>query len=178
MTLVTTVTQHPWQAGEQTQYLLAIPCYTGDMTRTSLMHSARRQRRERSFATPVPVKVPVLSTSAAVLVAVGVTIALGGSLLAVLIAAGAALAAAAFLARRTVASTFAGLTLLVVRPYTPGERVRIQSPDDGCPFEAVIVHIGIANTTLAVDSGLLVVPNHRLLRNPPTPAARAIAPCP
>jgi small-conductance mechanosensitive channel len=151
------------------------------MARTTLdrlARSARPDRRERSFATPVPVRVPVLASAGALLFVVALTIVLGGTAGDVLVAAGVTLAVAVAAARRTVASTFAGLTLLVVRPYAEGERVRIQSPTDGCVFEAVIVHIGIANTTLAADSGLLVVPNHRLLRNPPTPAARAIAPCP
>jgi small-conductance mechanosensitive channel len=89
----------------------------------------------------------------------------------------AVLVAVNVLARRTVASSLAGLTLLVVRPYAAGERVRIQSPVDGCLFDAVIVHIGLANTTLATDAGVLVVPNYRLLRNPPTPAPPAAEPC-
>jgi len=162
----------------QTQYWLHFPCYTGRMARTTLAHwAARPDRSGRSFATPVPVKVPALATAAAVLVVAALTAGLGGSLVQVALVTAATLGVALVLARRAVAATFAGLTLLVVRPYAEGERVRIQSPADGCLFDAVIVHIGIANTTLAADSGLLVVPNHTLLRNPPTPAAREIAPC-
>ena len=119
----------------------------------------------------------MLGSAAAVLFTAALTVVLGGTAVAVLLAAAATLAVATVIARRTVASTLAGITLLLVRPYAEGERVRIQSPVDGSVFEAVIVHIGIANTTLAADSGLLVVPNHRLLRNPPTPAPREIASC-
>jgi small-conductance mechanosensitive channel len=147
-------------------------------TQTELPSGARSDRRERSFATPVPVKVPALSSAIAVLLAFALTFALGGSVLYALIAAGATLVVAGIVARRTVASAFAGATLLLVRPYAEGERVRIQLPVSNCPAEVVIVHIGWVNTTLAADSGLLVVPNHVLLRNPPTPAAREIAPCP
>jgi small-conductance mechanosensitive channel len=146
-------------------------------TLASPARSARPVRRERSFATPVPVRVPVLASAAAVLFAAALTAGLGGSVGAVLLATGVTAAVATVIVRRTVASTFAGITLLLVRPYAEGERVRIQSPIDGGIFEAVIVHIGIANTTLATESGLLVVPNHTLLRNPPTPATREIASC-
>jgi small-conductance mechanosensitive channel len=82
------------------------------------------------------------------------------------------------IAHRTVSSTLAGVALLVVRPYAAGERVLMQSPVDGCLIEAVVVHVGIANTTLATDTGLLVVPNRRLLRNPPAVTAGRAEPCP
>jgi hypothetical protein len=70
----------------------------------------------------------------------------------------------------------AGVTLLVVRPYSEGERVRIAWSAENGYLEAVIVHIGIANTTLAANSGVLVIPNDRLLRNPPLPLPRTEPP--
>lgn len=112
----------------------------------------------------------MLSAVTALFLTIAVTALLGVSLAGVLMVTAAVFVVALVLARRTVASTLAGVALIVVRPYAAGERVRIQSPDDGCHFDAVIVHIGLANTTLATDAGVLVVPNHRLLRNPPTPA--------
>jgi hypothetical protein len=150
------------------------------MARTQLRDGARRDRPVgggRTFATPVRVAAPMVASAVAIALAVAVSVLVGLTLPEVLIAAGAVLAAATFFARRTVASMFAGVTLLVVRPYAAGERVRIQSPLDGCPMDVVIVHIGLANTTLASDSGVLVVPNHRLLRNPPS-VAPAAEPCP
>ena len=75
--------------------------------------------------------------------------------------------AGAVVARRDVASMAAGLTLLVVRPYEPGERLRFHSPSHGRVIEAEVVRIGLANTTLATRTGLLVVPNARLLRGQP-----------
>lgn len=152
------------------------------MARTQLRDAARRDRSvgERNFANPVRVAAPITATAIAVALAVVIAVLVGFTLTEVLVVAGAVFGAATVLAHRTVASMFAGLTLLVVRPYAPGERVRIQSPVDGCLVDVVIVRIGLANTTLASDTGLLVVPNHRLLRNPPAtapPAERCPEPC-
>ena len=182
MTFVTSLTGNHWHVGEQRQYLLQIPCYTGDMARTQLRDAARRDRSvgERTFATRVRVAAPIIATAVAVACAVVSGVLAGFTLTEVLVAAGAVFGAATVFAHRTVASMFAGLTLLVVRPYAAGERVRIQSPIDGCLIDVVIVRIGLANTTLATDTGLLVVPNHRLLRNPPAaapPTERCPEPC-
>lgn len=150
------------------------------MARSQLRDAARRDRPagERVFANPVRVTAPIIATAVAVTLSVMVSLLLGLTLAEILVAAGAVLGAATGFAHRTVASIFAGVTLLVVRPYAAGERVRIQSPIDGCLIDVVIVRIGLANTTLAADTGLLVVPNHRMLRNPPTTARPAEQPCP
>jgi small-conductance mechanosensitive channel len=123
------------------------------------------------------VKVPVLGTVAAVVVSAVAAALLGGSPGQLLLLALAVLAGCTVVAYRTVASTLAGVALLVIRPYAQGERVRILSPVDGCLIEAVVVHVGIANTTLASDTGVLVVPNNRLLRNPPLPAPPRASAC-
>lgn len=123
------------------------------------------------FGTPVRIAVPIVATAGAVAFAVLVAVLAGLSRTGVLVVAGTVLGAATLCAHCTVASMFAGVTLLVIRPYACGERVRIHSPVDGSLMDVVIVHIGLANTTLASDSGVLVVPNNRLLRNPPAPAA-------
>ena len=120
----------------------------------------------------------MISTAVAITLAVSISVISGLTATAALAVAVAVFGAATVFAHRTVTSMFAGLTLLLVRPYAAGERVRIQSPTDGCPLDAVIVHIGLANTTLASDAGVLVVPNNRLLRNPPAPATPPSEPCP
>jgi len=142
-----------------------------------MLRRARRDSGARIFASPVPVKVPVLATVAAVLVSIAVSVGSGLSVSAVLIVAAAVFSVCTVIAHRTVSSTVSGVALLVVRPYAAGERVLIQSPVDGCLIEAVVVHVGIANTTLAADTGVLVVPNSRLLRNPPASAVSG-SPCP
>jgi small-conductance mechanosensitive channel len=111
----------------------------------------------------VPLLAAVVVTGAAALgsVAVGLPLAL------VLAVTAAVALVGAFVAQRTVLSVLAGLTLLVVRPYAPGERVRLPSPEDGSAIEAEVVRLGLANTTLATTSGLLIVPNSRLLPGVP-----------
>jgi small-conductance mechanosensitive channel len=73
----------------------------------------------------------------------------------------------AIVMRRTLGSLLAGVGLLLVRPYAAGERLRLNSPCDGAPIEAEVVRVGLVNTTLATDDGVLVVPNTSLLRGLP-----------
>jgi small-conductance mechanosensitive channel len=72
--------------------------------------------------------------------------------------------AGAVVARRAVASLFAGLSLLVIRPYAPGEQLRLHSHADDSVLDVEVVRIGLVNSTLATPSGLLVLPNSSLLR--------------
>ena len=127
----------------------------------------RDARRERVSSTPAPVALPLLVAGTLVPSAALIAHAAGWSLLAVVAVAAVATVAAAVIAHRTLSSLFAGLVLAVVRPYAPGERLRIFSPAHGCIVEATLVQIGAANTTLATDTGLLVVANNRLLKDAP-----------
>jgi small-conductance mechanosensitive channel len=73
-------------------------------------------------------------------------------------------------AHRTVGGLIAGIGLLVIRPYSAGERLRITSPIDCTMIEVEVIRLGIVNTTLATPDGMLVVPNTRLIRGlPPIP---------
>jgi small-conductance mechanosensitive channel len=138
--------------------------FTGDARR------ARSASGERVSASPAPVAVPLLLGGTLVSSAALIAAAAGLSVLAVIaVTAGTAMAAAA-IAHRTLTSLFAGLVLAVVRPYAPGERLRIFSPAHGCIVEATLVQIGAANTTLTTDTGLLVVANNRLLKDAPARA--------
>jgi hypothetical protein len=83
----------------------------------------------------------------------------------------------ALVERRAVSSICAGIGLLVIRPYAPGERLLLPSPVDGCLIEAEIVRIGLANTTLATSTGLLVAPNTHLLHGRPASKPPASSPC-
>jgi small-conductance mechanosensitive channel len=78
-----------------------------------------------------------------------------------------ALIGTAALAHRTVRSLLAGAGLALARPFSAGERVRLYVPELHGVVEAEIVRIGAANTTLATGTGILVVPNARMLRRPP-----------
>jgi small-conductance mechanosensitive channel len=151
------------------------------MARIEVGEGIRRRDRpvgdEAVVATPVRVALPVIATVASTALAAVVSELAGLSGSAALVAAGAVFGAATVFAHRTVTSTLAGIMLLLIRPYSAGERIRLQSPIDGCLVDAVVVHVGVANTTLVSETGLLVVPNNRLLRNPAAPAP-AEQPCP
>jgi small-conductance mechanosensitive channel len=126
--------------------------------------------RERAVASPAPVAVPLALTAVAIVVTAVVSSLLDLSLGERAGVVAAAFVGAALVAHRTMLSLIAGLALIVIRPYGPGERLGLQSPADGDHVEAVIVHIGAVNTTLATDTGLLVVANARLLKGEPEPA--------
>jgi small-conductance mechanosensitive channel len=111
--------------------------------------------------------VPLLLAVAVIGSAALVSAALGLSLGAVLAVTAVVAVTGAVIAHRTVRSLSAGVALLLIRPYAPGERVRLHSAAHGGLVEAEVVRIGLANTTLATDTGLLVVPNHRLLHGVP-----------
>jgi small-conductance mechanosensitive channel len=128
---------------------------------------ARDARRGRASVSPAPLAAPFLFIVTFVPSATLIAAALGLSLFAVIGVAVAATLIAALIAHRTLSSLFAGLVLAVVRPYAAGERLRIFSPSHGCIVEATLVQIGAANTTLATDTGLLVLANNRLLKDVP-----------
>ncbi len=123
--------------------------------------------RERAFASPAPVAAPLLGALGVVVSAVLVSSALGLSVVEIVAVVAAVAVAAVVVAHRTVGSVLAGVVLLLIRPYAPGERLRLHSPRHGGSVEAVIVRIGLVNTTLATDSGLLIVANNRLLKDVP-----------
>jgi small-conductance mechanosensitive channel len=123
-------------------------------------------RRERASVTPARLTFPLLS-AALVLGAVAATSSAAGLSLGLVLAITVLVAVVgACVARRTVGSVLSGATLLLVRPYSPGEQVRLYLPMHGV-IDAELVRVGLANTTLATSDGLLVVPNSRLLRGLP-----------
>lgn len=108
----------------------------------------------------------------AVSVAIAVMIAAGLPSAIVVTVATTVCAVAAVLARHTLSALAAGVGLRVARPYCPGERVCLYVPSLGEIVEAEIVRVGPANTTLASQGGLILVPNNRMLRTGPNPSAR------
>jgi small-conductance mechanosensitive channel len=128
---------------------------------------ARVARRERVSSTPARVTLPLLSAVVLIGAAAAVTSAAGLSSAVVLTLTLLVAVAGAVVARRTVKTVLAGLTLHVVRPYGAGERLRLYAPEFDTHIDAEIVRVGIANTTLATPGGLLVVPNTRLLHGSP-----------
>lgn len=109
----------------------------------------------------------LLAGAVSVAVAATAAIMLGLSAALVLAIATAVGIFAAVVAHRTLSSFFAGLTLLLARPYNVGEQVRLYVPEVGAVSIAEVVHIGMVSTTLGMMEGLLVVPNTRMLRAAP-----------
>jgi hypothetical protein len=133
---------------------------------------ARSARLERAFASPVQLKRPALAALFTIaLTALGTGLA-GMSAQTVLAISAAVAVAGAIVAHRTVGSLFAGVGLLLIRPYIPGERLRLTSPIDCTVVEVEVVRLGLVNTTLATPDGVLVIPNTYLVRGLPAPAER------
>jgi small-conductance mechanosensitive channel len=65
-------------------------------------------------------------------------------------------------AQQALGNIFAGLVLLIARPYVPGQRVRLVGGSIGAQ-EGVVTSVGLVYTTLATDDGPLNVPNSALL---------------
>jgi small-conductance mechanosensitive channel len=123
-------------------------------------------RRECVSSNPAPVILALVCAVVGIGAAIVVSSELGLSMTVVLAVTAAVALLGAFAAHRTVGSVLAGLMLLIVRPYAPGERLRFHLPCHGI-VDAELVRIGLANTTLSTGAGLIVVPNSRLLRGTP-----------
>jgi small-conductance mechanosensitive channel len=124
-------------------------------------------RREQVSATPARLTFPILAAVVVIGSAALVSALVGLPLTAVLGITVAVAVAGAVIAHRPVLNVLAGITLRVVRPFAPGERVRLNTPTGAPPVEAELVRVGLANTTLCTESGLLVVPNSQMLQRAP-----------
>jgi small-conductance mechanosensitive channel len=128
---------------------------------------ATTARREQASTNPAHLTLPLLAAVLAISGAAYVSTLVGLPLLAVVAVTLVVAVTGAVIAHRPLANVLAGVTLLVVRPFAPGERIRLTAPSDGPALEAEIVRVGLANTTLCTGSGLLVVPNSRMLHGLP-----------
>lgn len=75
-------------------------------------------------------------------------------------------------AQQALGNVFAGVVLLVARPYVPGQRVRVVGGAVGAQ-EGVVTSVGLVYTTLATDEGPLNIPNSALLGAAIGPATAA-----
>lgn len=123
-------------------------------------------RRPQPSSTPARVRTLVLATLVDALV-IAAAITAGLSPLVVVAVAAATVLVVALATQHSLRSALAGLTLMLVRPYGPGELLRLYLPEVRHTVDAELVRVGLVNTTLATHGGLLVVPNTLLLRHPP-----------
>lgn len=92
---------------------------------------------------------------------------LGGALTAVLLG---------IAGQQTMANLFAGIVLLLSRPFNVGERIRVRSGAMGGIFDGLVTEIGITYVRLDTGDGVLALPNSQMLAAavgplPPAPAS-------
>ncbi|MGH9029146.1 MAG: mechanosensitive ion channel domain-containing protein [Acidimicrobiales bacterium] len=75
-------------------------------------------------------------------------------------------------AQQALGNVFAGLVLLIARPFTLDERVRIRAGALGGIFEGVVKSMTLAYVTIETDEGAVNVPNSALLAAAVGPAPR------
>lgn len=66
-------------------------------------------------------------------------------------------------AQQSLGNIFAGLVLLLARPYVVGEQIRVRSGSLGGPFEGLVVGMDLLYTTLETEEGPIRLPNSGLL---------------
>jgi small-conductance mechanosensitive channel len=66
-------------------------------------------------------------------------------------------------AQQSLSNIFAGLLLLLARPYVVGEEIRVNSGALGGPFDGVVTDMDLLYTTLLTDEGPIRLPNAGLL---------------
>lgn len=76
-------------------------------------------------------------------------------------------------AQQTLGNFFAGLVLLLVRPFTLGETVVFRSGPLGGEYEGIITDMGIFYVSLTTERGPVQLPNAGVLASAIGPGARA-----
>jgi hypothetical protein len=74
-------------------------------------------------------------------------------------------------AQQSLGNVFAGIVLMVARPFTVGQRIRVRSGSFGGIFDAEVLAMGLTYVELLTDDGPLRVPNLGML-------AAAVGPAP
>jgi len=81
-------------------------------------------------------------------------------------------------AQQTLGNVFAGMVLLLARPFTIGDHIVIRSGAMGGIFDGVVLSMSLTYVTLSTENGLLKLPNSGMLaaaigpyRPPPAPQA-------
>jgi small-conductance mechanosensitive channel len=66
-------------------------------------------------------------------------------------------------AQQALGNVFAGLVLLIARPFTVDEKVRVRSGALGGNFEGVVKNMNLAYVTIETEEGLVNIPNSTML---------------
>jgi small-conductance mechanosensitive channel len=81
----------------------------------------------------------------------------------ILVGAGLAGVVLGIAAQQSLGNVFAGVVLLVARPFSVGDHVRVRAGALGGIFEAWVCEMSLTYVTLYTDDGLLKVPNSAML---------------
>ena len=76
-------------------------------------------------------------------------------------------------AQQTLGNFFAGLVLLLVRPFTLGEHVVLRSGPLGGEYEGVVTEMGLFYVRLQTENGTVQLPNAGVLASAIGPGARS-----
>jgi len=68
-------------------------------------------------------------------------------------------------AQQPLSNLFAGVQLLLARPFVVGQSVRVHSGALGGPLEGVVTDISLIYTTLCQDQDVVRIPNAALLNS-------------
>lgn len=117
-------------------------------------------RSGKAAATPLRVITLLLGYLAVVLIAFDLFAIPAGHLLVGGAVTGVILGIAA---QQSLGNLFAGLVLLLSRPYTPGERIRVRSGSLGGTLDGTVTSVGLTYTTMVTGEGVLNIPNSALL---------------
>lgn len=66
-------------------------------------------------------------------------------------------------AQQALGNVFAGMVLLLSRPFTVGEQIQLRSGSLGGPVEGTVTEIGITYVRIQTSGGLLRIPNSQVL---------------
>lgn len=78
-------------------------------------------------------------------------------------------------AQQSLGNIFAGLVLLLARPYVVGEHIRVRSGALGGPIDGTVAGMDLLYTTLDTEEGLVRLPNAGLLAAAVGPRPKATA---
>jgi small-conductance mechanosensitive channel len=81
-------------------------------------------------------------------------------------------------AQQSLGNVFAGMVLLMARPFAVGNRIRVRSGALGGEFYGTVTAMSLTYVSVLTDQGLLKVPNSSLLAAAVGPWDRPAAPGP
>jgi small-conductance mechanosensitive channel len=143
--------------------LAAIFAVSGAMAVRSAAREVQKVSAPRAGLAAASTLRVVCSTLGYLLVALGVLQLLSVNTRSLLVGGAVTGVVLGIAAQQSLGNFFAGLVLLLARPYVPGQRVVIRSGALGGPFVGTITNAGLIYTTIVTEDGPINLPNSGLL---------------